>query len=300
MQDEILAYYASHSPFTEPGSLRDRFITLPEEISALCRALRGLLVHYRASDLTLQPERLQEIDTCFVAAMLQRLQELARLPLGVVRPPEKRLVGCCRDFATLLVAVLRERGVPARTRVGFATYLHPYFHADHVIAEVWNGERWVWIDPEMPPERVPFDPHDMPRSAFVTGAEAWRRFRDGEADPDMFGVAPDLPYRGNWFMRDYVLRELAALNKYELLLWASWGLMMTPFETMSAEDLALLDRASQLLRDPLEPWQAWLELFRDPRFRVPEVITLFSPAHAEPRQMHLMPLASVAPASSNK
>lgn len=52
-----------------------------------------------------------------------------------------RFVGCCRDFSLLFVAALRGRGVPARTRIGFAGYFAPDFHHDHVVAELWDGHR---------------------------------------------------------------------------------------------------------------------------------------------------------------
>ncbi len=43
-----------------------------------------------------------------------------------------RLVGCRRDAATLACAILRHRGVPARVRVGFASYLAPNLCVDHI------------------------------------------------------------------------------------------------------------------------------------------------------------------------
>lgn len=223
MQHDMLDDYSRHSPFTDPGVHRERLDALPNEVPGLCHAIQGLIVHYRASGIPFPPERLREIDTRFVSSMLERLVTRDPAPLNEARAPEERLVGCCRDFATLFVSVMRERGVSARARVGFAPYLHQDFHTDHVIAEVWNGERWVWVDPQMQPEWVPFDPHDMPASVFITASEAWRRYRQGTIDPDTFGVAPELLYRGAWFIRNYVLQELAALNGHEMLLWDQWA-----------------------------------------------------------------------------
>jgi hypothetical protein len=46
----------------------------------------------------------------------------------------KRLVGNCRDFSTMLCAMLRHQGVPARARCGFGAYFLPNHYEDH-----WDG-----------------------------------------------------------------------------------------------------------------------------------------------------------------
>jgi hypothetical protein len=121
--------------------------------------------------------------------------------------------------------------VPARSRVGFAGYFQPQFHHDHVVVEVWDGERWVRWDPEL--EDAPhwgFDVHDMPTgpgAPFQTAAEAWRAIRSGDADPASYGVDPSLPQLcGKEFMRDEVLLELAHRERDEVLLWDLWGPML--------------------------------------------------------------------------
>ena len=70
--------------------------------------------------------------------MLERLVELSDRPLSELRPVRHRIVGCCRDFATLFCAMARHRRIPTRVRVGFATYFRDTprgFHTDHTIAE---------------------------------------------------------------------------------------------------------------------------------------------------------------------
>jgi transglutaminase-like putative cysteine protease len=68
-------------------------------------------------------------------------------PFDQPRPLERRLVSNCRDFSLTLVGVLRARGVPAIARPGFGTYFTPGKYEDHWIVQVWEGERWRWIDP---------------------------------------------------------------------------------------------------------------------------------------------------------
>ena len=44
--------------------------------------------------------------------------------------------------------------------------------------------------------------------------------RAGQANPDLFGV---FDMHGMWFIRGNVVRDLAALNKVELLPWDCWA-----------------------------------------------------------------------------
>lgn len=140
-----LTYYAEHSPFTDPGRQSGLLDDLPRDVAGLCRVVQGLVVHYRLGhlfDLEIPEERLPEIDTRYAESMLTRIVELQDSSLAEERPPEKRLVGCCRDFTVLFVTMARHLGIPARARVGFADYFVPDYNVDHEVAEVWDaGER---------------------------------------------------------------------------------------------------------------------------------------------------------------
>jgi transglutaminase-like putative cysteine protease len=63
--------------------------------------------------------------------MLERVFELDGRDLADVRPPVKRLIGCCRDFTVLYSAMARQHGIAARARVGFATYFVSGSNVDH-------------------------------------------------------------------------------------------------------------------------------------------------------------------------
>src|SRR5213593_3001695 len=102
---ESLAYYASHGPITDPALHAAAFAGLPADIRALTRAVQGLVFHYFADEKIFgwrpPKDRLPEIDTRRVRAMLARLAALDPRPLAEARPPERRLVDCCRDFTVL-------------------------------------------------------------------------------------------------------------------------------------------------------------------------------------------------------
>jgi hypothetical protein len=168
----------------------------------------------------------------------------------VPREPVDRVVGCCRDYTLLFVSMLRHKGIPARSRVGFGNYFAEGFNHDHVVAEYWNGDRWVMIDAQMDPAdpRFPFDVADIPAGPFLSAAEVWRGVRDGELDGDLFGADPNpdapLKLHGGWFIRTYVHYQLAHLNGDELLLWDNWGSMS---DTLEGADVELTDRIADLM-----------------------------------------------------
>ncbi|BCL82988.1 transglutaminase domain-containing protein [Ktedonobacteria bacterium brp13] len=257
MKDEILTFYREQSAITRPGKQSALFTDLPQSIEALCKIVQGLIIHYRCGDLygcqiTAESER--EIDTRYIERMLERVIELDPRSLSEARAPQQRLVGCCRDFSTMLCSMLRYQGIPARIRMGFAGYidLGPGFYTDHVVVEYWHeGEgRWRMVDPQMDAfliktNGIDFDVQDIPQGRFLTGGEAWRRCRAGEADPDNFGIHPEVKeIRGWWLVRDKVVQDLAALNRVEMLCWDAWGMMLG--KEISDEEAHLLDTIADL------------------------------------------------------
>ncbi len=224
--------WAAQSAMSDPGVHASVLEALPVDVERLCGVLRGVVTHYRAGGVVGVGERWEEIDARWVESMLALDQARDRRPWGVgERVP---LVGCCRDFALLGVAALRARGVPARTRVGFASYLERGFGVDHVLIEYWDGKRWVWVDPMLDPGGGwGFDVVDVPhgagvgRDVFSSAARVWSAYRAGEVDAGRFGVSGALApmLAGGWLVRDYVWLELAHRQGVETLLWDGWGAM---------------------------------------------------------------------------
>ena len=281
----MLDYYASHGPITDPGPEAGVFAGLPADLPALVRIVQGLVFHYFADEHIFgwkpPAERMGEIDSRTVPAMLARLRALDPRPLAQTRPPERRLLGCCRDFSVLLCAMARHHGIPVRARVGFATYFSPDFYTDHEIVEWWDAgqRRWRLVDPELSPRHVAhfkldFDPFDVPRDRFLVGGRAWQLCRTGQADPNDFGLDPKLPEpRGLYFVRSHVVQDLAALNKMELLLWDIWGVM----EQRDDAELPLIDEAAArtLTADDHADVR---RLYAQAGFRVPPRVRCLSPA----------------------
>ena len=245
--------WTRHSPYTDPGRHAALLAALPADVPSLTAVVRNVLVHYRASGLPFPPDRLAEIDSRWLERLLDADRSRFDTPLDAPRASADRVVGCCRDFTLLTVAALRAHGIAARSRIGFASYFRPDFHDDHVIAEYRVGGRWRCVDAQLDPELPwPVDRGDVPLGpdGLETAAQVWTAHRRGELDVEKYGVAPELPVlRGEWFVRNYVLAELAHRQGDELLLWDGWGAMTGPRDSggvPSDVDRADLDRADEV------------------------------------------------------
>jgi hypothetical protein len=280
--------YARQSAYSDPRAYTQLFDKLPTDPGELSAVVRNVIVHYRENP---SPLRMAEIDNRWIDRSLESDQSRTGAPLDQPRPTAERVVGCCRDFSLLTVAALRHQGVPARTRIGFANYFADDWHHDHVVVDHWDGGRWVFLDPELDPAGSwTFDPMDMPRLAggdaltepFVTAAQVWSSFRRGEIDGENYGVDRGHPVHGGWFIRNYVIGELAHRQRDELLLWDLWGDMSVSLEG----DLGLIDDIAALLLagdagdGPAE--RALAERYRaDPRLRPGEEVTCMSPTERQ-------------------
>lgn len=216
---------------------------IPDDPSGALELVNGLLVHEASAPrhgLDAPGERRDEVQIRSATAMVDPIRELDSSPLDVARLPERRLVVNCRHFAVLTCVVLRRAGLPVRARCGHATYLEPGAFVDHWIVELWDAadERWRRVDPDLSVRErdLDFETFDMPAGRFLSGGEAWRLIRSSGADPERFGVHE---WWGSWFVRCNVVRDLAALNRVELLPWDAWGLMdrESPAGEGAADDL---------------------------------------------------------------
>jgi excinuclease ABC subunit A len=234
------------------------FDHLPSDLPNLVKTVQGLLVSLPWEDaygLDTPRERHREIYLRTVPEMLRRILELNPSSLTMKRQPEKRKVSLCRDFAVLLVSMLRHQGVPARVRVGFAGYYRAEIprYWDHRIAEYWNRElkRWVLVDAmteEPIRERLRFkiDPLNVDRnSQFLLAGDVWQKCRAGKAKPQEFGDSPDdlgLPP-----IRYALLQDFDYLNKNELVGFDAWHeLISKPENEVTEEERRLLDEIAEI------------------------------------------------------
>jgi len=245
-----LSHYAKHSRWTDPGDLAAHLATLPADPQALPELVGGLVLHplfAPAGPASSEPglRRIRDI----LAAVLAKDDQ----PLVQARPPEKRVLGTCRNYALLAGAILRQHDVPARLRVGFADYFTSEFWEDHWVCEYHDGSAWHLLDPELSPEvrqrfAISFDPADVPRDRFLAAGPTWQALRCGAQTPARFGVSA-IGISGLWFAAGSLLRDLAALDCEETMPWDYWGPArdLRPDIPISADRLILLDALADAL-----------------------------------------------------
>jgi hypothetical protein len=278
-----VSWYAEQAPMTRLGELSA--VAHSDDRGELAARIQGLVIHpfhaYRYG-VKLGADAERQLQNRSARQILDEVLAIDPAPLDARRPPEKRTVGNCRHFTTLFTAMLRERGIPARSRCGFGTYFQSDKKEDHWVTEVWSEAegRWLLADAQIDAIQreqmeITVDTLDLGREEFWVAGQAWLRCRSGEESPEDFGI---LDMWGLWFVRDNLLRDLAALCKVELLPWDSWGQMETDVKDLGEEDLALLDRVAELTTDPIPDVAEIRALYgKHDEVRVPTTILSFRP-----------------------
>jgi hypothetical protein len=278
--EDIREFYRSHSVITSPGKYKVLLEDLPDEITELVRIVQGLIVYDAVASefygFKIPEERLTEIHIRPIDKLLDHIFTLDKRPLTTSRPVDKRVAGRCHHFTRLLIAMLRAKGIPARARCGFGTYFNPGYFEDHWLCEYWNSEKdsWTLVDPQFDDVwikklNIQHSIMDVPRDQFLAAAEAWRKCRDGDADPDKFGI-DFVKLRGLWFVAGSLIRDIASLNKMEMLPWDVWGAQPKPNEQLNKEQLAFFDKLESLTQDPDDRFDDLRKLYElDHRIRVP-------------------------------
>jgi hypothetical protein len=276
-----LDFYSKPGPMTTAGDYIDVLRTLPRDLPGLTRAIHTNQIHeYMLSGygVTVPEERKRESQLRRLDHMLACMKARDARPLATPREPAQRSIGVCRHFTVLLVAALRDQGIPARTRVGFGSYFNPGKYEDHWVSEYWNAEqkRWILVDAQLDEVqssflKIDFDPLDVPRDRFIVAHDAWQRCRAGEWDAGNFGISI-VPLHGLWFIASDLIRDAAALNGVESLPWDVWGGMPGINVALTPEQLAFFDRLAMVTAAPDEHAKELRGLYEDERVRMCSVV----------------------------
>ena len=291
MNSELI-YFAQHGPMSDPGIFASVFEKLPTSIADLVKFVQGITIHVFWAErygLEVSPDRMEELQLRSVERRLARTVELDSRPLLESRPLDKKLLGNCRDHSLLLASLLRHQGIPARARCGFGAYFLPDHFEDHWVTEYWNEEqkRWVLVDAQLDDLqsevlKIDFNMLDVPRDQFIVAGKAWQMCRLGKQDADKFGI---FDMHGLGFVRGNLVRDVASLNKMELLPWDCWGVILNE-QLDNTNDLAALDEIAALTAHNVPDFETVRSRYEnDPRFHVND--TLLSYVHGNMVQVNL-------------
>ncbi|MFI9380693.1 transglutaminase domain-containing protein [Kutzneria sp. NPDC052558] len=240
--------YAAPGVFTAVSPAQVPLTTgLPEDPVGICAAVTPLFVQPTDAAAAGVPEqRWGERNIRPASGLIDALIAIDPAPLHVPRPPDRRVVGTCRHWATLATALLRQRGIAARARCGFGTYFVAGKNVDHWVVEYREGARWRRVDVEHLGRTFVPRPDDLAPGEFLTGGEAWQWYRTGEVDGALFGVyGVDFAW-GVGEIRANLIRDLASVLKVETLPWDEWGRMDESFKGATGEDFdQLMDRIAE-------------------------------------------------------
>jgi hypothetical protein len=275
-----LTYFAQYGTMTDPGPYTHLYNDLPSDIPSLVKVVQGLMVHVFWGErygLNHSEERKAEVQLRTMERRLEGTLELDPRPLTTARPNEQKIVGNCRDFSVTLASMLQSKGIPARPRCGFGTYFERGLYIDHWVCEYWNEveQRWVLVDAQLDETQssvlqISFNTLDVPRDRFIVGGAAWKMCRSEQADPGTFGI---FDMNGMDFVKGDFIRDIAALNKVELLPWDCWGMILTEYATLPPDDLSMLDRLADLTYTDVPDFALVQQLYEsDPRLRVGDSI----------------------------
>jgi hypothetical protein len=272
MADDVLSY-SQPGLFTSLDPTQLRLIdALPDNPVGLCAVAQGLVIQpHDAAAAGISQDRIPEKDIRPASELIAVLTALDPSPLSHARTPEKRVIGTCRHFTTLACAFLRARGIPARARCGFGTYFAEGRGYDHWITEYWDADdqRWVRVDTEHLGKGYVDHLEDLAPGEFLTGGEAWTRYRAGLIDGQTFGVPGTDHAWGPAEIMGNAVRDLAALCNREMLPWDEWGRMTAAFEGTTGPDYnQLIDTLADTCAH--DDAQALMVLFEHEDLAVPD------------------------------
>ena len=290
MEACILEHYRETGPFTFAGAYGEYFRTLPEDVPTLGKLICGQVIHRvtlregntnaNASllygDMGRYPwHRMRCEDDIFLTApaMAAELFRLDRRGFIPGRQVEHKLVVTCRYVSVLMSAILKAKGIPARSRAGFAPYFHEGVSMDHWINQYYHrGEgRWITFDADGFYEEggMPLSQYDMPPGSFDWVAEAYLAVRRGETDGKRYLYADGLGTCGLPALVRYLVYDFHALMNHELAYTFLPAYLDGRLDSLTEEELRELDALAMLLQSPDENFQALCALWQGrKKFRI--------------------------------
>lgn len=271
MIEEILEHYRQVGTYSYAGLYKEYFKTLPDDISALGKLVCSQVIHRVTlkqgntganekliyGDMRKYPwYRLRcEDDILLTAvAMTAELFRLDDRGFILQRATENKLVVTCRYVSVLMSAILKAKGIPCRSRAGFAPYFYENKSSDHWINQYWNERenRWITFDADgfFNDEELGFSQFDIPNNQFDWAADTWLNIRNGKVDGKHFVYADALGTNSLKAVIRAIFYDFHALMNDEISYKFQPCYIDGKFDILTENDLIEIDNLAKLMLKP--------------------------------------------------
>jgi hypothetical protein len=194
------------SVYTYAGNYTNYFKSLPDDIPELGRLICSQVIHritlregnananasLAYGDMTQFPwHRMRCEDDILqtAAAMTAELFRLDNRGFTLERRVEDKIIVTCRYVSVLMSAILKAKGIPCRSRSGFAPYFKDGLSLDHWINQYWDEGRQKWIAYDadfFADDNLGFSQDDIPPECFDWAADTWLKIRENKTEGNKF------------------------------------------------------------------------------------------------------------------
>ncbi len=270
MNAEILKHYLETGTYTYAGYYKEYYKSLPDDITQLGSLICSQVIHRVTlrdgnknanhdliyGDMTLFPwYRMRCEDDILLTsnAMTAELLRLDEKGFTWHRRVEDKIVVCCRYVSVLMSAILKAKGIPCRSRAGFAPYLIKDESWDHWINQYWDYKckRWITFDADafFNKNELGFDQYDIPENKFDWPAQVWLQIRDGSIDGKRFIFADADRTNSLKAVLRYLFYDFHAIMNNELTFSFQPWFFDNKFEQLSRQDFLEIDELAKLMLD---------------------------------------------------
>ena len=287
MNDKMLKHYLTPGVYTNPACYKYYFLSLPHDIPELGKLVCSQVIHRITlregntnanknlvyGDIQKFPwhrMRCEDDILLTAAAMTAELFRLDNRGFTLERQVENKIVVTCRYVSVLMTAILKAKGIPCRSRSGFAPYFNEGLSFDHWINQYWSRQdsRWINFDADfLEDDRIEFNQYDIPFDKFDWAADTWLKIRKNEVNGNTF------VYAGGEKSLSAAIRavfyDFHALMNNEISYLFQPAYISGKFEKLSEKDLTEIDSLAYLMLDPDKNFDALYEIWNNnKKFRV--------------------------------
>lgn len=288
MDKKMLDHYLKTGTYTYAGPYSEYFKQLPDDIETLGKLICSQVIHrvtllkgntganadLKYGDMAQYPWYRLRCDDDVLLTAVAMTAELFRLDekgFRLDRAVDKKIVVTCRYVSVLMSAILKAKGIPARSRSGFAPYIMPDISIDHWINQYWDNKenRWITFDADafFDEKEIGFNQYDMPENKFDWAAKAWLDVRTGKIAGEHFKYASHI-YALKAIVRA-VFYDFHALMNNEISYEFQPSYIHNKFDKLKENDLKEIDDLARLLLEPDKNFDGLREIWQtNKKFRI--------------------------------